>query len=142
VPASPAPGARLLGERATAGPSGIDDEFDRRWKPYSSERFVLAAVTPHGDRAWTVDLSARTVTPGEGQPDPAAQWRASGTDEAWHQVIAAGGNLGVAFRSGRMRYSDNGGAGAGSLAADIRLAMMADLLGITTWPEGTGESAR
>jgi hypothetical protein len=133
----PGPGSRLLGERVAVGVSRIDDSFGRRWKPYSADRFVLAAVTPQGagsDHSWTVDLSARTVIPGNGQPDATAQWRASGTDEAWHQVIADEGNLGVAFRSGRMRYSDNGDAGPGSLAADTRLAMMADLLGITRWP--------
>jgi hypothetical protein len=50
-------------------------------------------------------------------------------------VIDEGTNLGVAFRRGDMRYSDQGDAGPGSSAADTRVAMLADLLGLTAWPQ-------
>jgi hypothetical protein len=86
------------------------------------------------------------VTPGNGHGAGVAPlWRAAGTAEAWERVFTEGVNLGVVFRSGQMRYSDDGDAGPGSVAADIRVAMMAELLGITDWPdeesEGEGTAA-
>jgi hypothetical protein len=35
-----------------------------------------------------------------------------------------------------MRYQDKGDAGAGSVMAENRVAMVSDLLGITTWKPG------
>ena len=42
-------------------------------------------------------------------------------------------NLGVAFRRGDLRYADKGDAGAGSIGADTRVAMLTDLLGVPRW---------
>jgi hypothetical protein len=40
-----------------------------------------------------------------------------------------------------MRYRDNGDGGAGSVIAENRVAMVGDLLGITTWRPGGGSAA-
>jgi hypothetical protein len=37
-----------------------------------------------------------------------------------------------------MRYRDKGDAGAGSITAEHRVAMMSNLLGITAWRPGKG----
>ncbi|HWG15591.1 MAG TPA: sulfotransferase [Streptosporangiaceae bacterium] len=142
--AAPVPsGSRLLGERITAGVSRLAESFTHRWKPHSAERFLVVATTPKGpggDASWLVDLSARTVTSADGLSVGVADWRAAGTADAWERVIEGGDNMGVVFRRGDMRYADKGDAGAGSIAADTRVAMMADILGITTWPHGEDPS--
>jgi len=86
-----------------------------------------------------VDLSRHTATAVKATGGQAARWRVVGTADAWQKVISDEINLGVIFRRRDMRYSDTGGPGPGSAAADIRVAMMADLLGITTWPAGASQ---
>jgi len=135
--------SRLLDQRIRAGLARLDDSFAGRWQPHSAERFLVVAAASQGaaaDARWMVDLSARTVDVGERASAGAAHWRAAGTADAWQQVIRDGVNLGVAFRRGDLRYSDKGDAGPGSPAADSRVAMMADLLGITTWPVAADET--
>jgi hypothetical protein len=136
-----APAKLLLGDRILAGLSRVDDEFARRWGTLSAESFQIVASTPQGgtaDGSWLIDLSARSVIPVAGGPCGAA-WRASGAAQAWQQVISDGTNLGVSFRRGLMRYSDDGSFGPGSAVADTRVAMMAELLGITAWPTAAPE---
>jgi hypothetical protein len=127
-------GSRLLGERLTAGLGRLDASFTHRWQPHAAERFLISATTPAGgDASWLVDLASRSIGPGERVDSGAARWRTAGTAQAWQHVIEGGANLGVVFRRGELRYSDQGDAGAGSMVADTRVAMLADLLGITTW---------
>jgi sulfotransferase family protein len=128
-------GSVLLGERLMAGLGRLDAAFTDRWQPHAAERFLVSATTPRGgDVRWLVDLASRTIGPGDGPDAGVVRWRTAGTAEAWQHVIEGGANLGVVFRRGELRYSDQGDAGAGSTAADTRVAMLADLLGITTWP--------
>ncbi|MGO9078747.1 MAG: sulfotransferase family protein [Streptosporangiaceae bacterium] len=135
-------GTRLLGERLEVGLSRLDDSFSRRWGTLAAERFLIVATTPAGaeDASWLVDLCARTVTPGNGHSHDgpqaaAATWRVAGTADGWRQVVTEGANLGVVFRSGRLRYADSGDAGPGSVVADTRVAMMSELLGCTIWTD-------
>lgn len=137
------PGSHLLAERIAAGLARLGDSFSHRWDPHSSGRFLIMSTTPEGavrDASWLVDLPARTAVPGDGHHAGAADWRATGTATAWEQIINGDVNLGVAFRQGHLRYVGTGDAGPGTVAGDTRVAMMADLLGITTWPSDANQA--
>jgi hypothetical protein len=144
-PAGPVPpGSLLVSERLQSGLRSVDEEFADDWKPYSEEPFLMVALAPasiDGDAWWLVDLAARKITAGSGGCDEAAVWTVTAPAATWEQVIRDGVNLGVAFRRQGMRYQDNGNAGAGSVTAENRVAMMGDLLGITTWRPGRGGAA-
>jgi hypothetical protein len=135
-PGATSPEGRDLGERLIAGLARLDGSFDSRWTPYSAEPFQVSVATPDGGAAcWLVDPGTRAFGPGGGPDLGPARWRVSGTAQAWRQVIDEGANLGVAFRRGDMRYIDSGDAGPGSTAADTRVAMLTELLGLTAWAQ-------
>jgi hypothetical protein len=144
-PAGPVPpGSLLVSERLQGGLRNLDEEFADDWKPYSEEPFLMVALAPaslDGDAWWLVDLAARKVITGSGDCDEDAVWTVTAPAATWEQVIRDGVNLGIAFRRQGMRYRDNGDAGAGSFIAENRVAMMGDLLGITTWRPGRGAAA-
>ena len=136
-PAGPVPaGSLLVSERLQNGLRGLDEPFADGWKPYSEESFVLVAVAPSsadGDTWWLVDLAARKVLTGSGTCDEDATWTVIAPAATWEQVIRDGVNVGTAFRRHGMRYQDKGDGGPGSVIAESRVAMMGDLLAITTW---------
>jgi hypothetical protein len=144
-PAGPVPpGSLLVSERLQGGLRSLDEDFTDDWKPYSEEPFLmvaLASASIDGDAWWLVDLASRKVITGSGDCDEEAVWIVSAPAATWEQVIRDGVNLGLAFRRQGMRYQDNGDAGAGSIIAENRVAMMGDLLGITTWRPGRGDEA-
>ena len=120
----------------------LGDEFIREWRPHSDGSFLMVALAPAGtedDAWWLVDLASRKVVSGSGNCGEDRAWTVSAPAATWLQVIRDGLNLGVAFRRHGMRYRDRGGGGAGSTAADHRVSMMADLLGIITWNPGNGD---
>jgi len=130
------PGARLLGDRVQAGLARLGKAFTRVWHSSSTGSVLLFATGPaqaDADAWWRLDLGAGTVTTGAVNHAPDADWSVTGSAQAWGQVLSGDTNLGVAFRHGQLRYAGNGDAAAGSAAADHRVAMMADLLGITRW---------
>jgi len=144
-PAGPVPpGSLLVSERLQGGLRSLDEEFADDWKPYSDEPFLVVALAPasiDGDAWWLVDLAARKVVSGSGNCDEEAVWTVTAPAATWEQVIRDGVNLGIAFRRQGMRYRDHGDAGAGSIMAENRVAMMGDLLGVTTWRPGRGGAA-
>ena len=135
--AGPVPaGSLLVSERLQNGLRGLDEPFAEEWKPFSEESFVLVALAPSsadGDTWWLVDLASRKILSGSGTCDEAALWTVIAPAAAWEQVIRDGLNIGTAFRRHGMRYQDKGDGGPGSLVAESRVAMMGDLLGITSW---------
>lgn len=138
VPAS----AQLVAGRLQAGLCGTDEEFTRRWKPYSQESFQVEVTLPGGASVWWRADPAAGGGDGSAagaagrQPSGSADWAITAPAQAWEQVIRHGVNLGVAFRRFGMRYTDSGDAGAGSVVADTRVAMLAELLGIARWGDG------
>ncbi len=130
-------------ERLQGGLRRVDDEFAREWKPWSGESFLLVALAPGStddDAWWLVDLAARKAVTGSGSCDENAGWTVTAPAATWEQVIRDGTNLGTAFRRHGMRYRDKGDAGAGSITAESRVAMMSNLLGITTWKPGAASA--
>ena len=129
-------GSLLVTQRLQAGLRRVDDEFIHEWKPYTDDSFLIVAVAPtstEDDTWWLVDLAARNAVTGSGSCAEDASWTVTAPAATWEQVVRDGTNLGTAFRQHGMRYRDKGDAGAGSIIAENRVAMMSDLLGITSW---------
>jgi hypothetical protein len=146
-PAGPAPpGAILVDERVRAGLVRIDATFAAAWQPYMQGSFLVTALAPtggHDDAWWFIDLNARTAFVGRGTCPHSELWSVTGPAAAWEAVVRDGTNLGLAFRRHGMRYRDKGDGGPGSALADNRVAMLSDLLGITSWePDPPVESVQ
>jgi hypothetical protein len=135
------PGSLLVSERLQNGLRRMGEEFSSDWKPYCDGPFLMVALAPGStddDAWWLVDLGTRRVVAGSGHCSENANWTVSAPAATWEQVIRDGINLGTAFRRNGMRYRDKGDAGAGSITAEHRVAMMSNLLGITAWRPGKG----
>jgi Sulfotransferase family len=140
-PTSPsALAAALVSQRLQTGMAEIDEEFLGRWDAHAGESFTVAVIPAaglgDGGSRWRVDLTARSVTRPAGLPDGADDddtgWDVVGSAEAWQAVLAGRTNLGVALRRCELRYCDLGEAGP--VAADTRIAMLADLLSLhSSW---------
>ena len=146
-PAGPAPpGAILVDERVRAGLGRMDAAFAAGWQPYLQGSFLVTVLAPTGgndDAWWFIDLNVRSAFVGRGTCPHSELWSVTGPAAAWEAVIRDGTNLGLAFRRHGMRYRDKGDGGPGSALADSRVAMLSDLLGITSWePDPPVESAQ
>jgi hypothetical protein len=126
------PETPAVSDSLKAGLSRIDGAFSRRWDPCSAESFTVVATPTAGaagrrGHRWRVDLASRTVTAATSAEDETA-WDIVGSAEAWRAVLIGQTNLGVAMRRCELRYCDTGEAGP--VVADLRIGMVADLLGI------------
>jgi hypothetical protein len=102
--------------------------------PHGSEKFVAVAVTRGAERQaeyWLVDLVQGTVTSVDKRAQESSDWDLIGTWDVWEKVIDGEVNLSVALRSCELRYCDNGEASA--LAADTRIGIVGELLGLASW---------
>lgn len=126
----------VLADRVQAGLLALGEDFTRSWKSCSAESVLLFATAPEpaGSGAWwRVDLGAGTAAAGTGDRAVDTDWSVTGSAGAWQRVLSGDLNMGAAFRGGELRYADKGDYGAGSAGADNRVAMIAELLGITRW---------
>jgi hypothetical protein len=138
----------LLIERLREGLTRIDEDFIARWDPcgHDSIMVVSAPDSGHGPTAhWRVDLDARTVaiemeidvSGSEEEEEEAAaddSWDIIANVETWQQILSGKLNFSVAMRRHLVRYCDQGDSGP--IVADTRIALIADLLGITSWGRG------
>ncbi|MBV9445884.1 MAG: sulfotransferase [Streptosporangiaceae bacterium] len=129
------PRTRRLGEQLRAGLAAARDrESARRWGAHGSETFVVVAVTQDAARRaeyWRVDLGSATVTLTTRHAQEESDWDIIGSAAAWDQVLDRTVNLSVALRSCDLRYCDNNQTTP--LAADTRMAVIGELLGLTAW---------
>lgn len=105
-----------------------------RWGPHGGETFVAVAVTSDPARPaeyWRVSLSEASVTWVGKEAQETSDWDVIGTQEAWEQVINHKVNLSAALRRCQIRYCDNGAATP--LAADTRVGILGELLGVAGW---------
>jgi len=125
------PAAPLVGERFAAAVASLGPQFALRWQATSAETFGIVAMTAAtplaGHHRWRVNLASQTVTV---DPDPADDtgWDIVGSVDAWLAVLDGQANLGVALRRCDLRYCDAGEGGPA--AADARMSMLEDLLGL------------
>ena len=132
-----------LAERLRAGLEQAGDRFTSRWAPLAAGTFLVVARTPGtagGESGWLVDLDARTVTgAGDGDAGPGdAGWNILGSPETWDAVLSGRVNLHVAMRRCDLRYCSAGEDGP--FDADTRIAMLADLLGFSSWVPARGHN--
>jgi hypothetical protein len=128
--------AMAVDRRVRAGLSRVGQEFARAHGPRAQESvllFVSAPAWAEADAWWRLDLAAGTAAAGLGSRPVDTDWSLTGSAQAWQRLLAGESNLGVAFRRGDLRYADKGDAGAGSIGADTRVAVLTDLLGISGW---------
>ena len=79
---------------------------------------------------WLVDRAIGSISLDDENADD-ADWKIVGSPSAWHAVLRGRMNLHVALRRCDLRYCAPDEEG--SLAADRRIAMFADLLGLSSW---------
>jgi hypothetical protein len=139
-----APGAALLEETLRTGLAGISDRFTSRWNASLPGKFLVVSRTPAigegGESGWVVDLTARTVTPdttdNDGteitEPDD-VKWTILGSPHTWQEVLSGQVNLHGALRRADLRYASTDEEGP--LATESRVAMLADLLGLSPWQQ-------
>src|SRR5215470_14059030 len=132
----PPPGLRLVVAHLLSGLAAIDDRFAQRWEPASQETFLVTVTSPDtGDvvARWRVELRTRTITSADGVPATeaaGARWEVVGTIDVWMRVAEGEIDLSLALRRRLLRYRDTGEPAPVMLN---RVAMLAALLGITTW---------
>jgi hypothetical protein len=130
------PGLRLVVAHLLSGLAGIDDRFAQRWEPASQETFLVTVTSADtGDvvARWRVELRTRTITSADGVPATeaaGARWEVVGTIDVWMRVAEGEMDLSLALRRRLLRYRDTGEPAPVMLN---RVAMLAALLGITTW---------
>jgi len=130
------PGLRLVAAHLLSGLGGLDERFARRWEPCSLETFLMTVTSADSGQVaarWRVDLKTGAVTSAAGLSageTAGARWEVTGPVDLWAQVVGGQLNLSVALRRRLLRYCDTGDPTPAMLN---RVAMLADLLGITTW---------
>jgi hypothetical protein len=130
------PRGSLLAERLRAGLGQPGKELAGRWGPLSASKFLVVARGAGGGEArWLVDPGAYTVTgAGDGGADPGdAEWNILGSPEVWDAVLSGRVNLHVALRRCDLRYCSAGEDGP--FDADTRIAMLTELLGLSSWSQ-------
>lgn len=127
--------ADLVEERLRAGLDRVDAPFASRWDFAVAEKFVAVCRTTEGggnETWWLVDLAARAVTRDARDTD-GAQWNIVGSPQAWEAVLSGRFNLHAALRRCDLRYSSEAGDGEDPFAIDTRIAMLSELLNLSTW---------
>jgi hypothetical protein len=141
--AAETPGLSAVVDLLSTGLSRIGGGFARRWGACASESFMVVSMPDAGagggrESRWRVDLAARTLTSVDRDGEDDTAWDIVGSVGSWRAVLAGHINLGVAMRRCELRYCDTGEAGP--VVTDARIAMLAELLGLTpAWqPAGAG----
>ena len=138
--AATVPGAGELEQWLRSRVDSAGEDVARRWEPWTADRFVVVSrtVTGGSEAQWAVDVKSRTVVPDDGEDEDVA-WCLLASPETWQAVRAGQDNLLAAMRRSDMRYS---AADEGSpVLAQTRVAMVADLLGLSTWDAGVAPGA-
>jgi Sulfotransferase family len=139
------PGSGVLLEFLRSRLAGTDERFADRWEPHAREKFLFVsrAAAGGGEAGWLVDVAARTVTADDGQAgdddDDDGQpsdisWSVLGSPETWQAVMGGRLNLHMALRRCDVRYCPTGGESP--LLSHTRIAMLADLFGLSSWANG------
>ena len=140
--ASPSPGT-LPGAALVPGSGALErwlrsrvdsagEQVARRWESCAAGKFLVVsrAVTGGSEAQWVVDITARTVTPDDGEDEDVA-WSMLAGPETWQAVQAGRVNLMTALRRSDLRYCATGEDSP--VATQTRVAMLADLLGLSSW---------
>jgi hypothetical protein len=167
----PAEATGLLEESLRIRLACVDDRFARRWESVLADKFLIVCRTQAagGEARWLVDLAAGGITrddaedadmtPEDTLPDdtlpedagsegpasgdaepPDAEWTILGSPETWQAILSGQVNLHVAMRRNDLRYCSTGEED-GPLTSTTRVAMLADLLGLSPWEQADADAA-
>jgi hypothetical protein len=128
----PVPGSGALEQWLRSRLETVGEQVASRWESCAARKFLVVSRTVAGgsEAEWVVDVRDRTVIPDDGSDEDVA-WSMLGSAETWQAVQAGHANLQAALRRSDMRYCP---AGEDSpLLASTRVAMLADLLGLSSW---------
>ena len=99
---------------------------------------MCRTIADGSEAQWVVDIAARTITVDDEATKPAAddeeaesevEWSMVGSPESWRSVLDGQANLYSLLRRCDLRYCASGEDSP--LAAQTRVAMLADLLGLS-----------
>ena len=124
----------MIDARLRAGLARSRDLPASRLHPDTAGKFLIVSRTPAAggtETWWLVDPGADAVSRDDENAGD-ADWKIVGAPGAWHAVLSGRANLHVALRRCDLRYCAPDEEG--QLAADRRIAMLADLLGLSSWP--------
>jgi hypothetical protein len=141
------PGSGALLEFLRSRLAGTDERFASRWDSHAREKFLFVSRAARGgcEAAWLVDLATRTVAVDndqagdEDEQDDDVFWSILSSPETWQGVMEGRLNLHMALRRSEVRYCPAGEEDP--LASHARIAMLADLLGLSPWVQ-TGPAHR
>jgi hypothetical protein len=127
----PVPGSGALEKWLRSRLDAAGEQVASRWDSCAGGKFLVVSrtVTGGSEAQWVIDIATRTVTPDDGS-DEDVDWSVLGSPEAWQGVQAGHANLQSALRRSDLRYCPAGGDGP--LLAETRVAMLADLLGLSS----------
>jgi hypothetical protein len=122
-------------ERLCAGLAATrDGEAPPSWGGHREETFVAVVLTRDAAAPaeyWLVDLGQGKVTRVSKEAQEDSDWDMIASLEIWEKIMDGQLNFSVALRSCQLRYCDNGEPTP--LAADTRIGIVAQLLGIASW---------
>jgi hypothetical protein len=109
----------------------IDDRFACQWETCMADRFVIVsrAAANRSEQRWLVDMAARIAWSDADADD--GEWTILGSPQAWQAVLIGRTNLQAALRRCDLRYCS--ADDDGPLDVQTRMAMLADLLGLSSW---------
>jgi hypothetical protein len=119
-----------------AGTVTIEEEPDRPGPSGQVPEDNAEAAEAEADTA--AETAETAEAGGEGAEEEAAEenaWDIIASADTWQQVLTEKLNLSVALRRHMIRYCDLGDTGP--VIAETRVAMLADLLGLTSWGRGS-----
>jgi hypothetical protein len=126
--------SRLLEDRLRAGLKQDRPQRSARWDGYDADTFVVVWIPSDPQQPaehWQVDLNKRTVVFAGRSAQKDSAWDIVGSGDAWEQVITGRVNVSVALRACQLRYCDDNESSP--VASEARIAMLANLLAITSW---------
>jgi len=128
----PVPGAAALEAWLRSRLETVGKQVASQWESSAGGKFLVVSrmVTGGSEAQWVVDVTARTIRPDDGQDEDVA-WSVLGSPETWQAIRARDANLQAALRRSDLRYCPAGESGP--LLAQERIAMLADLLGLSSW---------
>lgn len=83
-------------------------------------------------------IQGNAIQGGEADESDTA-WDVIGSAETWEQILRGRANLSVALRHNQLRYCESGNAGP--VAAEARIGMLSELLGLTSWRQAHRQAA-
>jgi hypothetical protein len=127
----PSSGYGPLLETLRSRVASAGEQFASRWDPQAAGKLLVVCrtIADGSEAQWVVDIASRTVTADDEQADSEVEWSVVGSPETWRSVLDGQANLYSLLRRCDLRYCASGEDSP--LAAQARVAMLADLLGLS-----------